>query len=266
MGRLTRRGFLATAAAGGATLTAGCSSSTGVRSTDGSVPVVWPAVTSGKIRTWSEIERRRRQYPTQAGVTPYERTVVYEDTELRSSIRAKTLDRFDSTLAMFFATHIDLRGWTTALATPSRIAETLRPQFRRQMEANGTEDVREGSPTGPTPSVGSSPVVTELRGTFRTPEISEEIPFEGVEKERLEFPSERLDVVGLLAIWKPAPGTGLAAGGVYPGEDYEQADVLSITSTEGDGLDLKAEIDLNLQPGKLRREIVSLIESVEVAS
>jgi hypothetical protein len=67
----------------------------------------------------------------------------------------------------------------------------------------------------------------------------------------------------MFAVWKIKSGEAFAAGGAFPERDYEGRSRLSVTSEKDDGIDLIVEVDLNLQPQRIRREVVNLVEKVE---
>lgn len=240
---------------------AGCSSPSG-SSDDSSADVAWPKVTDSQIDHWQQTGNRKQKHEEKYGVTPHERTYIYENTALREEVKSKTLGQFDSTLATFFASHIDLRGYTTALATEDKIGESLIPPFRKQMRENGIQNVRQVSPERPKPNPSSGTKVAEFRGSYPTPKITKEVDIPNIGKRTLSIDADTLSITGLVAIWKETSGQAFAAGGAFPAEPYDKSDTISVTSEEGDGIDVTVSIDLGLRPGRLRREIIELSESV----
>lgn len=257
---MNRRKFLI-GTVGGMSLLAGCSSPTG-SSDDSSADVAWPKVTNPQLDRWKKTGQRKERHEEIYGVTPHERTYIYENTALRKAVKQKTLGQFDSTLAMFFASHLDLRGLTTIAASEKRIGDELVPIFRKRMKQNGIKNVRKVSPSSPKPNPSSGTKVYEFRGIYSTPEITKQVRIPNVGNRKLTIKADQLLITGLVAIWKVKSGQAFAAGGAFPAEPYIKSDTISVTSKKGDGIDVTVSIDLGLQPRQLRQEIINLSESV----
>lgn len=242
-------------------LLAGCNSPSG-SSDNSNADVAWPNVTDSKLDRWTKTGQRKKKYEKQGGVTPHERTYIYENTALRKEVKQKTLGQFDSTLATFFASHIDLRGLTTIAATEEKIGKNLVPPFRKQLKQNGIKNVRKVSPQNPKPRPDSDTKIYEFRGSYSTPQITKQVNIPNVGKRTLSIEADQLPITGLVAIWKVKNGQAFAAGGAFPAEPYDKSDTISVTSEEGDGIDVTVSIDLGLRPRQLRQEIIKLSESV----
>lgn len=256
-----RRRELLASVAGGVSLLAGCSSPSG--SSDGSnADVAWPSVTDPRLERWERTGRRKKQHAAQGGVTPHERTYIYENSALRTEVDEKTLGQFDGTLATFFASHVDLRGLTTALASEERIGRNLMPLFEAELKRNGIENVRSVSPRKPKPSPSPGTEVYEFGGAYSTPEITKRVEIPNVGERTLSIEAGELQITGLVAVWKVESGRAFAAGGAFPAEPYDESDTISVTGEEGDGIDVTVSVDLGLRPGQLRREVIALTESV----
>lgn len=261
---VNRRKYLAGVVAGASTL-AGCSSQS-ENSGKSNVNVAWPKVTDSQIDSWKQVDKRKKKHASQGGVTPHERTYIYQNAALRKEVKTKTLGEFDSTLATFFASHIDLRGWTTSFANEKKIGKNLVPQFRKQLKNNGVKDVREISPNSPKPNPESGTKVYEFRGNYPTPPIEKEVNILDSKKRKVKFEADKIPVTGLVAVWKTESGHAFAAGGAFPAGSYDKTDTISVTSEEGDGIDVTVSIDLGLRPHQLRQEIIELSENVTMES
>lgn len=229
--------------------------------------VEWPTANVGRASEWARIRERSGAYEKEKlglDVTGYERTRVYENAALRERVARQTVGRVDATLASFFASRIDLRGSATAAASAGEIAERVDPRFRERLADHGVEDLREVSPGDPAPDVGGpQAVVREYEGAYRTREIDRTVDIDGVGERRFAADPDDVPTAGLYAVWKDGVGTAYASGGVFPTADYEDAATLSLTGDEGEGIDVEVRLTLSFGPDDLRREVVSLVESVE---
>lgn len=214
---------------------------------------------------WKEIDRRKsdRTFTEWHVLTvhTYERTIVYENQALRDEVSQKTLGQFDSPLAIFFASHVNLEGNGTSAASKKRIADSVTPIFRSRMQDSGVENVRKTSPQSPNPDSG---LVREFRGHYPTPRIKKEVPLGGdLGTRTLVFQKDQLPITGLLTVWKDDKGTAFVGGGAFPAENFAKHSTISITSEKGDGIDVTASLDLNLRPGQRRRNMNELISSIQ---
>lgn len=253
---------------GGLSLFAGCGGQLSEDSQQQESPddVDWPAVQSHHLSDWERVGKREDTYEESQwgiGVTGHIRTYIYENTAVRAEVKEETLGNFDQTLASFFASRIDLRGLATRLATKEKIAAQARPSFEDEMTDQGIQNVSEVTPHQPQPEIqDASPLIYEYQGEYPTPEITRSVNIEEIGQRELSIESGTLPISGLLAIWKDGSGTAYAAGGAFPAQDYEQTETITITSEEGDGIDIHVSIDLNISPQQLRQQIVDLTESV----
>lgn len=262
-----RRRFVQAAGTLGVASLAGCSSPTsdGTREAPPRT-VAWPNVDSPKLAGWTEMDRRKSSRTDTRyifTVHSYQRTIVYENTALRRSIRRKTNGQFDSPLAIFFATHVALRGTGTFGASEEEILKSAVPEFKSEMRDSGIEKITPVRERQPLPNVPGS-ITREFSGHYPTPGIRTEIPLgDGLGTRTLKIESSKLPISGLLTVWKVDSGTAFVAGGAYPAADFEKESTISVTSEKGDGIDATVSVDLNLRPQEIRRTINALTESVE---
>lgn len=251
---------------GGLGALAGCTSESD-ESNDGKVPknVAWPAVEVGQ--KWNRANQRSARYERETlgvNVTAFERTRVYENTALRKRIKKQTLGQFEGSLASFFASRIDLRGSATVAASSGKIAELVAPKFREQLQSHGVEDIQKVEANSPKPDVGGmQAVISEYRGRYPTPKIEQTVNIDGVGKRHISADASEVPVAGLFTVWKDGTGTAYAAGGAYPAENFQQEDTVSLSASEGEGVDLVVRVNLAFGPKKLRENLVSLVEGVE---
>lgn len=252
----------------GATGLAGCSSLEG-NGRDGSESeklVAWPTVTSERLEDWTLSTSQRQQFGSVSGVRPHARTRLYDNETLREAMTEKTLGQFDQSLAMFFATHINLDGIMARFASQSDIAEPVFAEFRNEMAANGITNIDEVSPSDPKPEYDSGSTHVEYRGEYETPAISKPITIDGADEQTINLPSQRLDITGIAASWQVDEHTWFAAGGVFPAENYETTNGFSLSGDgENDGIDIQIAINLDIPYEQLRQDVVNLAESVRLS-
>ena len=262
---ISRRKYLGSVGALGAVALAGCNAPSGGGGSggDSTTRVAWPSVTSEKLDDWKRTGRRRRQFESTGGVQPSARTHIYDNETLRRSMEEKTVGAFDQSLATFFATHINLEGFTARFASMDAVAAPVFENFRAEMEANDITNIEEVSLSNPQPAYDSPSRHIEYRGEYVTPAMSQSVTIDGAGERTLDIPSQRLRVTGIAAVWKENTNTWFAAGGAFPAEDYETTNGFSVSGDgEGDGIDIQVAIDLNIRPDRLHQDIVDLAESV----
>jgi hypothetical protein len=225
--------------------------------------MAWPRIAS-QVDGWTETNRQAAYLGQTAGIDTYQKTILLENTAVREEIKAKTNGRFDQKLGQFFATHIDLEGLTTSLANESKIADEVAPQIQSRMKQAGINDVHSGEVTSPVPATDGE--TREFVGHYKTPAIEQTADIDGIGERTVRFPSMKLPVRGFATVWKIDSGVAFASGGVVPDDDYEGSSRTSITSEEGDGIDLVVEADMNIPFNRMRREVVKMAESVERGS
>ena len=226
-----------------------------------------PVVRSPASEPWERIDARTGSYSTERfgiGVTAHERTAIFRNERLERRVRRETLGQFDGRIAVFFASHLDLRGVATIAASPDRLSEMVRPTVEEQMASSGIEAVQEVATASPIPSYPSASTVIEYQGRFRTPRIAREVSVEDVGERTLSIPSARLPMSGLVSVWKVDTGTAFAAGAAFPAGDFRNSNTVSVTGGEGEGLDLTVSVDLRFPVDELRRNVVEMMEAVDV--
>lgn len=220
----------------------------------------WPTITE-QHGDWERTDALSQYLGQQLGVHTYQKTVLLENTAVQRRIETKANGQFDRTLGQFFATHIDLEGLMTSAATPSMIADRVAPQIRNQMEQAGIEGVSSAEPASPLPDIDGES--RALAGHYETPAVEQTAHIDGLGEVTVEFPSKRLSIRGFATVWKEKSGVAFAAGGVVPTTDYEGRSRTSLTSEEGDGIDLVVDVDMNIPYERMRDQIVAMAESVE---
>lgn len=264
--KLTRRKLLGLSGSLGVAALAGCSSPGG-EGTQEAPPreVAWPEVSSKKLSKWTETNRRkssRTDSKYYLDVHSYQRTIIYDYSALRNEVRKKTNGQFDSPLAMFFATHIDLQGTGTIGATTTEIMNGAVSEFKSEMERSGVKNPTLVETQLTQPDIEGS-LTREFAGYYPTPKIETEIPLgDGLGTRILKIGGTQLPISGFITVWKDGRGTAFVAGGAYPAADFEEESTISVTSTKGDGIDATVAVDLNLKPSEIRSTIIDLVESV----
>lgn len=264
---VSRRSVLRGAGVAASVGLAGC----GAPDTDaggaGDVEVADPVVQSAASEPWERIDARTGTYSMEQfgiGVTAHEQTAIFRNAQLEQQIRQETLGQFDDRIAMFFASHLDLRGVATIAASPDRLSGMLLPIIEEQMANGGIDEIQQVATSSPVPSYPSSSTVVEYEGQFQTPRIVKDVPIEDVGERTLEIPPDRLPMSGLVSVWKDDTGTAFAAGAAFPAGDFQNSNTVSLTGGEGEGIDITISIDLDFPVEELRRSVVEMMESVDV--
>lgn len=266
---VSRRSVLRRAGVAASIGLAGCGTPETDAGDAGDVAVAEPVVRSSASEAWERIDARTGTYSREQfgiGVTAHERTAIFRNAQLERRIRRETLGQFDDRIAMFFASHLDLRGVATIAASPDRLSGLLLPIVQEQMANGGIDGIRQVATSSPVPSYPSSSTVVEYEGEFRTPRITKDVPIEGVGERTLSIPPDRLQMSGLVSVWKDDTGTAFAAGAAFPADDFRNSDTVSLTGGENDGIDITISIDLRFPVGELRRSVVEMMESVDVVA
>lgn len=260
--KLDRRDFLKGTGVASITALAGCSSPDAESDDGDSNDIAPPVVPSTYLSGWTMTEMDSQSFST-TGVNGAAKTRMYENTKLRQEVKTKTLDSFDQTLAMSFASHIDLEGLATGLATPKKIASEIQPTLKSRMENAGIQNIRTVSVGNPRPQYSNNnSTVREYLGEFEVPAFEQTAEING-EQRTIELSGGTLPVTGLLSVWKTKSGVAFAGGGAFPNTDYERSDRLSVTGKEGDGIDVGIFVDLNLNPEQLREQIIDIAENIQ---
>lgn len=264
---VSRRSVLRSAGVAASIGLAGCGRPDTDAGDAGDVDVAEPVVRSPASEPWDRIDVRTGTYSMEQfgiGVTAHERTAIFRNAKLEQRVRQETLGQFDSRIAMFFATHLDLRGVATIAASPGRLSGMLLPVVEEQMANSGIDGVQQVATASPIPSYPNSSTVVEYEGEFRTPNITKQVPIEDVGERTLSIPADRLPMSGLVSVWKDDTGTAFAAGAVFPAGDFENSNTISLTGGEDDGIDITISINLRFPVDELRRSVVEMMESVGV--
>ncbi len=186
-------------------------------------------------------------------------TEIYYDTELRRDVKADTMGNFDQDLSTFFATRVDFDPELTTIPIISsmvmgEVKDDTQEQFETQLEDAGMVNVRETDKSSLTVDTGETAEVYEYSAEYRFRDI--EVPV--TDGKTMTIQGDTMRVNGILAIWKHGDDV-MAAGGVYPAEDFETSTTTDLT----DAITVSVDIDLGLQPQRYRNELVNLIKTVE---
>lgn len=260
---ISRRRYIQGAAVASVAAISGCSSSDIEKKGDQlAEDIASPKVTSEYVTNWTKTGSDTKTF-SDTGVSGAAKTIMYENTALRNEIKKKTLGSFDQTLAMTFATHIDLEGLITGLASPDEIADKIEPELKNRMNSAGIQNVRSVPVATPMPEYPShNSTVREYEGEFTVPPFKQTAEING-EDRTVKLESKRLPITGLLSVWKTKSGVAFAGGGAFPKESYNEFDRISITGKEEDGIDVGIFVNLDFEPLQLRREVIDIAENIE---
>ncbi|KAB1187358.1 MULTISPECIES: DUF6517 family protein [Haloferax] len=260
--RLGRRTYLGVAASAGLAGLAGCSSGSTATAARGP-----PKVPESKLDEggWEQVDEQTRDPAFEQSFGPVSvsaafRTLVFEDIELATELKEKTLGQAEGQFSMFFATRVTLDPSLATLPDAARgpvveqVETQAREQFESQLESAGLTDIEQASSGSLTVETGETARVTNYSAAF---------PFEGItfpltEEKQLEIDGKKLGVSGLLAVWEH-DGSILIAGGAHPGENLD----LGVTKEPTSAIEVSVDIDLGLTPDAYREELRSLVTAVE---
>lgn len=264
-GNMQRRRFL-TGVTGGVALLSGCTFGGDDSDSEGSDNGVPPSVPQLDEQRWTKVDESSDKNVEGFGpvdVTAYTRTLYWENEELRERLNSWTLDNFDQTVMMFFASRIEFEGVIKTGVRVSDIEEEAIDEFETQLENHNLRSITTASSTGEMPDLGFRSATHEYRAEYPVPNFSREMDIEGVGNRTIELETDPLSVTGLISIWRDGSATGYVAGGIYPAEPYRTSDTVSLSGGDvGKGIDTSVSVDLRLNPRQYRRELVDLIESV----
>lgn len=255
---MRRRTFLASATAAGLAALAGCSTA--------SAEVPPPELPTERLdeQGYELIDQEQETVfeESLAGMTltASAHTVVYEDVPLTEDVTERTLGIVEGPLTTFFATRVgfspaldDLPGGIGRSQILDLVEENAVESFRQQLASYGVEDVTEVTEEVMVTDSGIDADRTEFEGV---------VPFDGVEfpvtqDRTVEIEADDVSVQGWLAVWFD-DGDTLVAGGVHPGETFEE----SVSESLSSGIDVSIEIDMGLEPDLYREEIHSFMNAV----
>jgi hypothetical protein len=251
---MDRRTFLGGASAVGLGALAGCMSAIGT---------VAPPETPDELLDeggWEQADQSEetildRSYGP-VDVTAKSTTVTYTDTALSASLREKTLDRIDATLAIFAASHInfspDLNNLPAAVGRKEVLNRTetqAKAQFEQQMRDQGLENVEQQGEAEFTTDSGKSPGVTQFTAEYPVGSIQYDT---GEETFTLDVGS--LDVAGDLAVWNEGDYV-VVAGGAYPNQNFAETTEKDLS----EAITVTLDVDLGLTPDAYREEARELM-------
>jgi hypothetical protein len=262
-GGVRRRGFVGLAAAAVASALAGCSSTVSTVSAANRPPdVPEDRLQSGG---WTQVDDVTEDpaYEREVGpatFTASSRTLLYEDTQLRTAIEDKTLGQASAQFATFFATRVTFDPDVTSLPAGAgrqqlldQVESQSRAAFRSRLEAAGLSPVeRTGTGTLDVAS-GESARLTDYEATYAFEGFSVGFGDADIAIEGGEIP-----VAGHLAAWI-ANDSVLVAGGAYPAANFAR----KATQSPTEAITVTVNIDLGLRPEAYREELFGLMRHVE---
>lgn len=208
-------------ATGGIALLSGCTFGGDDSDTEGSDDGVPPKVPQIDEQRWTKVDESSDENVEGFGpvdVTAYTRTHYWENEELRERLNTWTLDNFDQTVMMFFASRIEFEGIIKSGVRVSDIEEQALDEFDTQLENHDLRSITTTSSTEEMPDLGFRSASHEYHAEYPVPNFSREMDIEGVGNRTIELETGPLSVTGLISIWRDGSATGYVAGGIYPSE------------------------------------------------
>jgi len=197
-----------------------------------------PQVPAALLEGWAETDRTSETVFELATASITGHTVVYEDTDLRATVRDATDGDYDRMWRFFFATRLtfspSLPPGVGPMAVFSTVASRASDQFADDLRERGFRDIAQGHRERVRVETGD-------RARLRT--YNATLDIEAPDAETID-----LDVAGFLAVWT-TNGQFRLAGGAYPSTPIE--DVLGV---EADSVDT--------DPGQFREDLLALIRHV----
>lgn len=172
----------------------------------------------------------------------------------------RTAGEFDRGLSTAVVSRLTLEGVARRAATTHRIAENAMGGIEAALRERGVESLETVETTDPVPE-GDGEII-EYRGTVEVPAITREIEVRG-ETRTVDLEGSPLAVDGLFTVRKADAGTAYVAGGVYPDENYVREESVSPSEAAGPDAEVTVDVDLDLDPGRLRERVIELIEGVD---
>lgn len=265
---MNRRTFLTTASTLGIAGLAGCAM-TQDAPTASEDAAAWPRVDPELLGGWSEYDRiglaLDETLISQLDFSLHgtSNTIIYENTALRSRIRADTLGNLNSVMMAFFATKIRIHNEFIGQLVPlDEINLHVRETFRTKLSGFGLEGI---TVTETTQTVADR-IRTEYKANF-APEPVRLGDVDLPEVGQTEFPPlrpEEVPVTAFIETWKDG-STFYMAGGVYPTKRrIVTQSTTSVTGDEpGNGIDINLTVTLNFTPEQYRTTLEQMANSVE---
>jgi hypothetical protein len=262
-GGVRRRGFVGLVAAAAASALAGCSSTVSTVSAAERPP----RVPEDRLRSggWTQIDDVTEDpaYEREVGpatFTASSRTLLYEDTALRTEIEEKTLGQASTQFATFFATRVTFDPDITSLPAGAgrrqlldQVESQSRDAFRSRLSEAGLSPVeRTGTGTLEVAS-GASARLTDYEASYTFEGFSV-----GFGDATIAIEGGEIPVAGHLAAWI-ANDSVLVAGGAYPAANFAREATQSPTAA----ITVTVDIDLGLRPDAYREELFGLMRRVE---
>ncbi|NIC00995.1 hypothetical protein [Halobacterium sp. R2-5] len=262
---LSRRRLLAGIGVAGSSALAGCGGSSNAEVGESSDKDV-PAPEVDAVDRWTlktpNSEPRLLLEGSAAFVVDYTahgHTVRYEDTHLRERIKEDTFGEIDRPFAVAFASRVDVFPSHLSIATRLKngeIRKSIRDHLTSAMREFGVQNIQtDGTMDASNTSAGEFPVV---RGEYPL----EEVTISGVDiphsdQDELTFGGGTLPIKGIAGRWK-SNGSILAGGGVYPADDFEDSQNVSMS----DAIELSVSVDLDMGWQQREQDVLDFVQSI----
>lgn len=260
--RVGRRAYLGLAATAAASALAGCSGEEATVSAARRPP----RVPEGRIDDggWEQMDDVTEDPAFEQSVGPVTltastRTLLYEDTTLRTEIADETLGRADAQLATFFATRATFDPDITSLPAGAgrqqlldRVERQSRRAFTSRMEQAGLTGVERVDEETMETASGAEARLTNFEAAYAFDGFSV-----GFGDRKITIDGGEIPVAGHLAAWI-GDDSVLVTGGAYPAENFAR----EVTKTPSEAISLTVDVDLGLDPETYREELFGLMKRV----
>jgi hypothetical protein len=197
-----------------------------------------PQVPAALLEGWRQTDQTSETVFELATVSITGHTVVYEDTDLRATVREATAGDYDRMWRFFFATRLtfspSLPPGVGPMAVFSTVASQANSQFADDLRERGFQEISQGRRERIRVETGDRARLRTYNAT-----LDVETPAGG---------TMDLDLAGFLAVWT-TDGQFRLAGGAYPATPIE--DVLGIGAETVD-----------TDPAQFREDLLELIRHV----
>jgi hypothetical protein len=265
---MDRRTFLTSASVAGITGLAGCAM-TQDPPTAPEDAAAWPRVDPALLDGWNEYDRlglsldKTLISQLDFSLKGTSNTIIYENADLRSRIRADTLGNLNAVMMAFIATKITIHNDFVGRLVPlDEINTQIRDAFWTNLSEFGLEEIEVAETT----KTVTDRIRTEYEATF----VPDPVELGAVDLPEIgptEFPPlkpKSVPVHAFIETWKN-DSTFFMAGGVYPAKDQlVTQSTTSITGENaGDGIDINLSVTLNFTPEEYRQTLGKMAQSVE---
>lgn len=264
---INRRRLLAGIGVAGSSALAGCGSTSEVNEgepSDKNVPA--PVVDAGErwdLKTPDSKPRLLMEGTAAYFVdyTAHGHIVRYGDAKLRERIKEDTFGEIDRPFAVAFAARVDIFPSHLSAATglqSGKIKESIRGSLITEMENFGVQNIQtDGMMDAPNTPAGKFSVV---RGEYPLQEVTiSGVDIPNSDQTKLTFGGGTLPIKGIAGRWKSNDSI-LAGGGVYPADDFEDSQNVTLS----DAIELTVDVDLNIGWRQREEDILDFVRSISL--